>query len=494
LLSRSSREEQIVELLFEAQLAVTAVEGKAYFFQAEPEIEPEPVFTPGARADGNWVMAHTVLHDGGRFRMWYAAFPEVDKPDLYRYVAYAESDDGLSWRRPTQNLLPDVPFENNYCDLGLNSPSVFVDPLAPASHRYRATGYRRGHEPSANPRGEGGGFFTAHSADGLHWTLDAPTARWLSGDVINSAYHPAQQRGICAMKFVRPYGGINRRAIWTADLRDGAWGDPVCALVPDDFDDVAAIARGHNSSDYYGMAMMPAGSGTVGFLWNFRHKLPLSMKPDHYAVFGTADVSLVFQAAPGDRWLHVPGRPSFMQCGPQSWNAGWIRTATCPVAVGDEHWLYFTGDGHDHAWDKGVDWQRLPEWRQVRESSGPHAVVGLAKWPKWRLFGFHADPEGVVEIELGEIAKPCELRLNYEAGVQGRIHTQLFAREGRLDRQDISGRSDPDASIPLTGDSLSETVRWQDGPVIHPIPGKRLVARLAMANARVYAWETVSVS
>ena len=44
----------------------------------------------------------TVMEDGGKYRMWYDAMhhrqPEDQLP--YRIVCYAESDDGIHWRKP----------------------------------------------------------------------------------------------------------------------------------------------------------------------------------------------------------------------------------------------------------------------------------------------------------------------------------------------------------------------------------------------------------
>ena len=483
-----------MEPFFETQLVITKVEGKLYSFQEQAEIVPEPVMAPEGAAEGNRVAVCTVLHDGGRFRMWYIIYPEADHVKLGGVLAHAESDDGYTWRRTAVGLLrPDIP-GNNYCDLGLRSPTVFIDPESPPASRYRATGYRRPGEESANPQGTEGCFYTAHSADGLHWDLDSPKARWYSGDVINSIYHPNQRRGICAMKFVRRMNGITRRAIWTADLRDGEWGDPVCALVPDDFDDVAAIARGCNSTDYYGMGMLPARSGTVAFICNFRHKLPLSMSPENYAIFGVSDITLAFQAQPGDRWLHAAGRRSFMSCGSQPWNAGWMQTASCPIEVGDEHWLFFWGSAYDHAWELDADWKARKKWRRIRAESGHPGVVGLAKWPKWRLFGYHADPDGVLELELGEITTPSELLLNYKAAYAGSVRVQLFSREGRGDCGDIPSRSSTADCIPLTGDNTGEVVAWKQGTVIQPAHGKRIVARLTMENSYVYAWDVRPLS
>src|ERR1044072_5162161 len=42
-----------------------------------------------------------VLRDGGKYRLWYNA----SLNDTRLYIAYAESDDGLNWRKPVLNLV-----------------------------------------------------------------------------------------------------------------------------------------------------------------------------------------------------------------------------------------------------------------------------------------------------------------------------------------------------------------------------------------------------
>ena len=483
-----------MELLFETRLAITDVRGKLYFVQEQPEVVPEPVMTPQSVCEGNRVAVHTVLRDGGRLRMWYRPFPDPAEIDLGCIVAHAESEDGIHWRRTPLDLVDTGPHRNNFTDFALASPSVFVDPQSPPSHRYRGVGYRRPGDKGANPQGTKGCIYTAHSSDGLQWDLDSPEPRWLTGDVVNSAYHPGRGHGLCAMKYSRRVNGITRRAVWTAELRGDEWSDSACALVPDAFDDVAAIARGRNSTDYYGMSFMPAGQGTVGLLWNFRHRLPLGNKPEHYALYGDCDVSLAYQENAGDRWLHAPSRQSFLCCGAQPWNAGWIRPASAPVAVDDEHWLYLAGDAHDHAWHMDMDWGPIEKWSRVREESGFYSVIGLAKWPKWRLFGYHGDPEGTIDIEVGEISASSQLVLNYRTGRAGSVRVQLFAREGRSDCGDVPGRSELGDCVPLTGDNVAQTVSWKDGVLVYPVPGKRIVARLTIEDATVYAWDLLPVS
>lgn len=481
-----------MNVLFETQLAITSVEGRLHAFQGNARLDVEPLLRPVAEMDGRRVQVGTVLRDQGMFRMWYLCEPAwaASGPPRGKYrVAYAESDDGLAWRRPAVGLVKDGPAGNNYIDL--NVSAVFVDPTAPAGWRYRGTVYAP--KPAGahdDPQGLAGGFYTAHSADGLRWELDVRAPRWHSGDTITCAYHPGRGRGLAAMKFVRLAGGLHRRAIWTAELADGAWGDPVCALVPDEFDDLSARARGFQSTDFYKMGLLPAGCGWVGLIENFRHWLPMSATPpQHYAIFGNADVTLAYQAQPGDRWLQAPGRPSFIGAERPAWAGGWLGVAGGPVEAGAEHWLYVAGSARSHAWEFNPDWTRDPRRVAARDAEGAGVVAGLARWPRWRLFGFQSEPAGVMEIDLGALDRPSELVLNYKAGSQGMLQVQLFARAGRGDKAAINGRSEPEACVPMTGDTLAGAVLWKDGARVDPVPGKRLVARIVMDDAALYAWE-----
>jgi len=481
-----------MELTFESRIELTRIEGRIRTIQQMPELSPEPVLLPDGNADGNRVQVGTVLKDGGRYRMWYLAFPDTGEAKAKYLVAHAESDDGLTWRRTPLDLVAGVPFANNYIDMGIKS--VFIDPHAPASHRYRGVGYLRYLRQTwagsgVDPKGTGSSFYTAHSPDGLHWEVDSPTARWFSGDTVQCAYHPGRNCGLATVKFVRRANGISRRAIWLAECRDGQWGAAVCALMPDTADDAAALARGFVSTDYYELALLPAAQSTVGFLNNFRHLPPLSQSPANYAIFGTSDISLVFQAHPGDQWLHVPSRQSFVSCGDAAWNAGWTGPSTMPVEIGDHHVLYLTGAELSHAWDMDVDWSMNEKWAAVREEAGPRSVIGLARWPKWRLFGLQAEPEGWLDLELGPVAEPSELLLNYRTRPGGSVRVQLYNRAARGDLGEIPGRSAETDVVPLQGDSLGEVVRWQTGSVIEPQPGRCLAARIALDNAAVYAWE-----
>ena len=258
--------------------------------------------------------------------MWYQAWPRDWDGGNVDLVGYAESDDGVVWRKPTLGLVDYQGTDNNLCRLNGHPPTIFIDPDAPPTHRYRATLCTGPGHQGAGPPVESYGYYTAHSADGLSWEYDQNTPRWKHADVINSIYHPGQRRGIVALKVTPRVGGFARRSIWNAELKDGDWSGARSALVPDEYDDLCAATRGYASGDYYGMGMMPAGTGTVGFLWQFRHSLPRTHGCGA-GVFGIVDVTLTYQCGPGDRWLHVPGRPDFLCHQDAPWGHGGIYTA-----------------------------------------------------------------------------------------------------------------------------------------------------------------------
>jgi len=466
-----------MELLFESRLEIKQTAGKLFFFQAAPQVDPQPVFLGDTLVDGSGGSIYgSVIHDGGVYRMWYQAWPRDWSGKDVALVAYAESNDGISWRKPILNLVEYAGDgqKNNLVNLGVHCPSVVIDPLAPPSHRYRATGCSGKHYSGGHPGAGDYGYYTLHSPDGLHWSLDQNTPQWPSADVITSVYHPAQQRIITALKFSPRYNKFLRRSIWTAEHRDGQWSSAHAALIPDEFDDICAMREGFATGDYYGMGFLPAGSGTVGFLWQFRHDMPHNVAGN----FGATDVSLVYQAQRSDHWFHVPGRPNFLSHHVRPWTQGGIYTAASAIDAGKEQWLYFTGAPQSHCWELDQQWQMQEKRCQQLRDEGMSAI-GRARWTKDRLFGFRADPEGYLDLDLGVIDKPSRLFLNFQTDRPGFIQVEL------LDTPDY-GR---DHAAALSGDQLDCPVAWQKNrEIIHPQP-RPCVARLYLDRAKLFAYE-----
>lgn len=59
----------------------------------------EPVLSPAGGWEKESLMCPHVIHEGGRFRMWYSG-GDIYEPDA---IGYAESEDGIHWRRAASN-------------------------------------------------------------------------------------------------------------------------------------------------------------------------------------------------------------------------------------------------------------------------------------------------------------------------------------------------------------------------------------------------------
>ncbi len=470
-----------MQLLFESRTEIAKTTGRLSFIQRQPTIHPEPLLGPDSFVDGAGTSLYgTILREQGIYRMWYQAWPRDWNGANCDLVGYAESDNGLDWRKPKLGLVnyADKGTDNNLVAMSGHPPTVFIDPDASPSHRYRATMCTGAGHQGSRAGLKGYGYFTAHSADGLTWEYDQPTPQWYHSDVINSIYHAGQRRGIVALKVTPRIRGIPRRSIWNAELRDGRWSEAHAALMPDEYDDIAAAARGFVSGDYYGMGMMPAGAGTVGFLWQFRHSLPRTAGSE-FGVFGVVDVTLAYQAGRGDRWVHLPGRPDFISHADCPFGQGGIYTASCPVEVGDEQWLYFSASAHTHGWYINEKWQIDERLKQTLIDGGM-ARIGVARWPKWRLFGFRSDPVGTLTLKLDGARGPCRLLLNHECRPGGSIRVSLANLPDRTEEN----------AIPLTGSSLAAPAAWKDGDLLAPgAKGGSVQATLHMDRATVYAYD-----
>ena len=461
------------------------------FVQVRPAILPEPVLAAQSDADGMGASIYgSVIRDRGLFRMWYQAWPrDWDGADAVT-VACVESDDGLTWRRPSYGLIECCGTKQNHLtDLPFHCPSVFIDPTAPADKRYRAFGYGhpdrlKGRFPHTINRW---GYFTAYSGDGIKWTLESSEPTWEGGDVITSTWNAYRNCALVALK--RPFRcrGIDRRSVFLAEWSADRVEEAVSALVPDEYDDVVAQSRGFNSADYYGLGLMPTPGPTVGFLWHFRHSLPLTQSRS-FGVFGVVDVSLVYQVDHRGRWVHFPGRAEWMSTrdAPQ-WARGGIYTAAYAIDVGDETWLYFTGAAHRHGWYLDASWKRRPELLALRDKTG-FCKIGVAKWPRNRLMGYHAPlREAITLSPRDERTGDSRFVLNAATQPDGVIRVALLAKAGR---EPIEGYTLDDCE-PISGNHAEVEVRWkgQSG-----LPGaEKLAAEIEITKGTLYAFEFVRV-
>ncbi len=114
----------------------------------------------------------TVIRDAGLYRMWYkGANLEVRDGVLQPAadsVCYAESDDGITWRRPSLGIMEhEGEADTNIVWRGQGGhgfcPFLDSNPACPPEERYKAVGQGSFEEKAA--------LWALVSADGIHWEL-----------------------------------------------------------------------------------------------------------------------------------------------------------------------------------------------------------------------------------------------------------------------------------------------------------------------------------
>jgi hypothetical protein len=296
--------------------------------------------------------------------------------------------------------------------------------------------------------------------------------------------------GRIALKDSGHAAGMYRRKFCTAEWRGGRMSDPVSALVPDEYDDLVAKARGFQSADYYGMGWMPTPGPTVGFLWNFRHQAPLGHDESRMIYAGgkgRSDISVVYQIERGGRWLHVTGRPDWL-CAEDApeWARGAVYTAASALDVGDETWLYFVGTQERHGWaGSGGD---ITAMRQGMVGEGGFARIGLAKWPRNRVMGY-----------ASALTERMLLSPRVEAGTGGRLVLNAVTRPGGRVRAGLL--DDRHQTIPgygleeceaIAGDHLEASARWKGEAGLPGVPdGQTITAQVEITRGTIYAFDFV---
>lgn len=161
--------------------------------------QKSPFFITHDKPWERFIIWCTLIHEHGRYRLWYGTCPpsgfDAPSPNLADLLCYAESDDGFAWRKPCLGIADfEGKKDTNICfggtlarENGHHGATVFVDPSAPTSERYKLIyaghptaeeleTYRRERPDDIDPLGVGRrpehllGVYGATSPDGLHWT------------------------------------------------------------------------------------------------------------------------------------------------------------------------------------------------------------------------------------------------------------------------------------------------------------------------------------
>ena len=432
--------------------------------------------------------------DTGGFRMWYQA---IDGGDIstagHMSICYAESDDGVHWRKPlaprmshghrkaTNIVLGHSIYAGNpYC------ASVIRDADAPPAERYKMAAW---FEQWSDRLSKFDGAASFHSPDGLHWqvyegaepfieevhwrpnppgyyTLDgeywlprqgeAPAeALYIGGPNDASCISPDQLDGEYVHFQVMQRKAPEGKRSYERDLITGRerfiamhtspdfvhWSHPRTIIAP--------ATEDPDYIQFYGMGGFRYGNYWLGVLWMY------------YVHDQSMDLELAI-SRDGRHWSRpFPGQRLVALGKDDAFDCGMIMSATAPVIAGDQIYIYYGGEDHRHD-ERGT------------------AAIGLATLPLDRWAGMLAGRQGMLQtMPFGFQGEALELNA-YAHG--GEVFAEILDEEGRV----LAGY-DRDQSVPLVGDMTHGRLAWRSGAGLSVLHGKKIAVRLIVHNATIYA-------
>lgn len=142
--------------------------------KAGPAIQPDKPWEAGEIG-----FCVSVAKDADEYKIWYLAH---DAANAY-HVCYARSADGITWEKPKLGLIEyGGSKDNNIVMAGVVETTVFIDPVAEASKRFKAVAAMHWPDPKK------AGLYVWTSPDGLRWTCGPRVLPFLP-DTANQAFY-----------------------------------------------------------------------------------------------------------------------------------------------------------------------------------------------------------------------------------------------------------------------------------------------------------------
>ena len=413
---------------------------------------PNPVITGGE--DGCFQPYLSVVRDDttGRFRAWYGARTAEKDPTRSR-LAYMESEDGISWRRPHRLLdTPAIQFGASVIDEG----SGFAD----ASRRFKFAWWA----PSV-AKDAPGGLKIATSPDGLSWKqLIRPGGpnEVGAGDVllphdhdINSIFRDPVRKQYMAiastMQTDAAWSG-ERRVTMQSISRDLLHWSPLSRiLVPDPKTE-------HEQTQFYAMdGFIVRGDLIIGMVKVLRDDLHADTPPDPPDAYGVGYTALAW-TRDGEHWTR--DRAVFLDRDSKrdAWDHShaWIDEQ---LPVRDDVLLYYGGYARGHKVNRFEERQ-----------------IGLVRMKRDRYVAREADAEGGRIVTPVVVPAGETITLNADVRAGGKIIVRLLDADGKIVTD----------SGPITGDGLDLKVTWRQRRPIR-IAGRAVRFEFVMRNARLFA-------
>jgi hypothetical protein len=457
--------------------------------------QPQPqdvALTHDAPWEGSGTGYHSVFRDGGKYRMYYKAWQltvtpgKVNTGEHPLFTCYAESDDGIHWRKPELGLFEYKGSKANNIVLapgkmGAAKPdpghiAVFKDdnPAAKPESRYKAI------VRSDSPKG----LLAFHSPDGLRWSPMQETpvitdgafdsqnlAFWDASAGLYRAYWRYFTGGVTDEKNWKPAGD---RAIRTATSKDFLhWENPRDLAYVDSpseqlyTNQVKPYARAPHLLLGFPTRYVERGwSESLRALPERQHREWRSKASDRYGMAVTEGLFMASRDGVNfKRWNEAFLPPGIER--PGTWNYGhqyiaWhlVETKSALEGAPDELSLYAT----ESYW------------------TGKSSVLRRHTLRQDGFVSIHAPMSGGELITQPLTFTGKTLTMNFASSVAGGVRVEI---------QDANGAALPGFSLAdceeQFGDSLQRSVVWKNGGDVSPLAGRPVKLRFVLKDADLYS-------
>lgn len=475
--------------------------------------EPTPIMLPGRDAAWetggiHWV---NVLYDGGKYRCWYTTDFIVDSNPLYPHqrpanspgkvsqelVAYAESDDGITWHKPEMGLVEvNGSTANNVVMAGdidryPQGGCVFIDPTAPSAERYKMLHCGR------TPFGLRG----AYSSDGIHWSAYGWGYNFPGLDTHNVAgYDDVLGRYVAYVRSnslkragldvgnypVQPMGwgrSVARIETMHFDGTHPDWSAPEIVLAPDHEDGLDTDFYNCPWSKYRDLHLMLF---SPYHHWSGKLDLQIAVSRDNRSWVRPTRIPIATNGGPGDYdEFRIYAGPGILPAGPNEL-AVYTRTGQGP---------------HNSA----VDANYTPgSWinKNLRDGEEPHeGAMSRLTFARDRFVGIEAGTDLGVFATREIVFSGNQLTVNTEpTGPDPQLQVQMVEGDNipppgsptaffhKHTGQPIPGLTF-DSCRPVTENSLDAPVKWTDATSISSYAGKPVRLQFHIKQMRIYAFQ-----
>ncbi len=434
--------------------------GKVRLTLNKPRMK-EIVLTHNKPWEGNVCGYNTIFKDGNIFRMYYRGWHFIQKgptvtdghEDHPPVVCYAESKDGIHWKKPGLGICEfRGSTKNNIIWTGTGShnfvPFLDTNPDCKPSGRYKAIGGLH----------RDGGLFAFQSPDGLHWKKKKSTPVITSSKfAFDSQNLVFWDKNISRYRvYFRVWPGLDRkkkqyghRDIATATSSDFVnWSQPVVLTYP-----------GVPTEHLYVNQIQPyyrAPHIYIGFPVRYVQERDQMVE----GLFMTSRDGKVF-----NRWQEAIIRPGLNQ----------------------DRW-------HNRS---NYIWCGVIETKSSLPGSPPELSIFTneryykGKWAKTRRFTYRVD--GFTSMQAGYkggsfvttplIFSGSELHVNLSTSVAGSMRVEIQDKTGKAFKG-FSLRECPE----IYGDFIDHTVQWKSGTSVKRLAGKSVRLKFVLKDADLYSY------